>query len=70
MLERYPAEGWKTNVLGTLNLLRLSADVDVEHFVNISTDKAADATSVLGSTKRTPSSSRRGTPSQTGRHAT
>lgn len=53
MLERYPAEGWKTNVLGTLNLLRLSADHDVEHFVNISTDKAADATSVLGSTKRT-----------------
>lgn len=53
MLERYPAEGWKTNVLGTLNLLRLSVDHDVEHFVNISTDKAADATSVLGSTKRT-----------------
>ena len=53
MLERYPAEGWKTNVLGTLNLLRLSADHGVEHFVNISTDKAADATSVLGSTKRT-----------------
>ena len=24
MLERFPAEGWKTNVLGTLNLLRLS----------------------------------------------
>lgn len=53
MLERYPSEGWKTNVLGTLNLLRLSAELGVEHFVNISTDKAADATSVLGSTKRT-----------------
>ena len=53
MLERYPAEGWKTNVLGTLNLLRLSASHGVEHFVNISTDKAADATSVLGATKRT-----------------
>lgn len=53
MLERYPAEGWKTNVLGTLNLLRLSASHAVEHFVNISTDKAADATSVLGATKRT-----------------
>ena len=25
MLERFPDEGWKTNVLGTLNLLRLSA---------------------------------------------
>ncbi|SEB86187.1 NDP-sugar epimerase, includes UDP-GlcNAc-inverting 4,6-dehydratase FlaA1 and capsular polysaccharide biosynthesis protein EpsC [Nocardioides exalbidus] len=52
MLERFPAEGWKTNVLGTLNLLQLAADFDVERFVNISTDKAADATSVLGSTKR------------------
>lgn len=52
MLERFPAEGWKTNVLGTLNLLQLSAELGVERFVNISTDKAADATSVLGSTKR------------------
>lgn len=52
MLERYPAEGWKTNVLGTLNMLQMSASSDVEHFVNISTDKAADATSVLGATKR------------------
>ena len=52
MLERYPAEGWKTNVLGTENLLRLSAANDVQHFVNISTDKAADASSVLGATKR------------------
>lgn len=52
MLERFPAEGWKTNVLGTLNLLELAAETGVERFVNISTDKAADATSVLGSTKR------------------
>lgn len=52
MLERYPTEGWKTNVLGTLNMLRMSATHGVERFVNISTDKAADATSVLGATKR------------------
>ncbi|WP_439937496.1 polysaccharide biosynthesis protein [Nocardia sp. N13] len=52
MLERFPAEGWKTNVLGTYNLLQLSAEFGVERFVNISTDKAADASSVLGSTKR------------------
>ncbi len=52
MLERFPAEGWKTNVLGTLNLLNLSAEFGVERFVNVSTDKAADATSVLGATKR------------------
>jgi FlaA1/EpsC-like NDP-sugar epimerase len=52
MLERYPDEGWKTNVLGTLNLLRVSERQEVAHFVNISTDKAADSTSVLGTTKR------------------
>lgn len=52
MLERFPDEGWKTNVLGTLNLLRLAEKHQVAHFVNISTDKAADATSVLGTTKR------------------
>ena len=52
MLERFPDEGWKTNVLGTLNLLRLADRHRVDHFVNISTDKAADSTSVLGTTKR------------------
>jgi FlaA1/EpsC-like NDP-sugar epimerase len=52
LLERYPAEGWKTNVLGTLNVLRCAQQVGVQHLVNISTDKAADPTSVLGQTKR------------------
>lgn len=52
LLEMYPAEGWKTNVLGTNNVLRSAAKVGVNHFVNISTDKAADPESVLGYTKR------------------
>lgn len=52
MLERFPLEGWKTNVLGTLNVLRCAAEVGVERFVNISTDKAADASSALGRSKR------------------
>ena len=52
MLERFPEEGWKTNVLGTLNVLKCAHAVGVETLVNISTDKAADATSVLGRTKR------------------
>lgn len=52
MLEQYPEEGWKTNVLGTQILLELSAEFGVEKFVNISTDKAANPTSVLGRTKR------------------
>jgi len=52
MLEQYPDEGWKTNVLGTLNVLRAASSVGVDHFVNVSTDKAADPVNVLGRTKR------------------
>ena len=52
MLEQYPVEAMKTNVLGTANVLAAAAEVAVEHFVNISTDKAADPTSVLGYSKR------------------
>ncbi|WP_199849697.1 nucleoside-diphosphate sugar epimerase/dehydratase [Blastococcus sp. Marseille-P5729] len=52
MLEQYPAEGVKTNILGTLNVLNAANRVGVERFVNISTDKAANPESVLGYTKR------------------
>lgn len=52
LLERYPMEAWQTNVLGTLNVLTASARAGVGTFVNISTDKAASPTSVLGTSKR------------------
>jgi dTDP-glucose 4,6-dehydratase len=52
LLEMHPEEGWKSNVWGTQNLLEMSGKFGVEKFVNISTDKAADPTSVLGQTKR------------------
>ncbi|WP_301111241.1 nucleoside-diphosphate sugar epimerase/dehydratase [Microbacterium sp.] len=52
MLEQYPDEAWKTNVLGTLNVIRAARAVGVDTFVNISTDKAANPTSVLGHSKR------------------
>ncbi|TFD42978.1 polysaccharide biosynthesis protein [Cryobacterium sp. TMT1-2-1] len=52
MLEQYPDEAWKTNVLGTLNVLDAARAVGVTTFVNISTDKAANPTSVLGHSKR------------------
>ena len=52
MLERYPCEGVKSNVRGTENVIRAAIDNGVERFVLISTDKAADPTSVLGATKQ------------------
>lgn len=51
-LERYPAQAVRTNVLGTRNVLRAAYQSEVGRFVNVSTDKAADPTSVLGATKR------------------
>lgn len=52
MLQRFPEEGLKTNVIGTDNVLRVACANGVAIFVNISTDKAADPSSVLGETKR------------------
>ncbi len=52
LLERFPLEAYKTNVLGTLNVLMAAKSAGVGTFVNISTDKAADPTSVLGYSKR------------------
>jgi FlaA1/EpsC-like NDP-sugar epimerase len=52
LLERWPAEALKTNVLGTLAVLEAAAEYGVQSFVNISTDKAASPISVLGYSKR------------------
>lgn len=52
MLERHPCEGVKSNVLGTLNVVRAAVAAGVKRFILISTDKAADPTSVLGATKQ------------------
>ena len=52
LLESSPAEALKSNVWGTLTVLKAAADYGVQSFVNISTDKAADPVSVLGYSKR------------------
>jgi FlaA1/EpsC-like NDP-sugar epimerase len=52
LLERHPCEGVKANVLGTKHLVDAALAARVERFILISTDKAADPTSVLGATKR------------------
>ncbi|GAA1966004.1 nucleoside-diphosphate sugar epimerase/dehydratase [Terrabacter lapilli] len=52
LLESHPLEAWKSNVIGTLNVLTAAEAVGVSTFVNISTDKAANPTCVLGYSKR------------------
>lgn len=51
LLELHPREAVKTNIFGTLNILDAAVATRVTTFVNVSTDKAADPTSVLGYTK-------------------
>ena len=52
LLEMWPLEAIKTNIYGTYNVLEQATRVGTTTFVNISTDKAANPTSVLGYTKR------------------
>jgi FlaA1/EpsC-like NDP-sugar epimerase len=52
LLEMNPEEAWKTNVVGTLNVLRAARASGVGTYINISTDKAANPTCVLGYSKR------------------
>jgi FlaA1/EpsC-like NDP-sugar epimerase len=51
ILEVQPREAYLTNFLGTLNLLEASKRFKVRNFLNISTDKAANAISILGKSK-------------------
>lgn len=52
LLERHPCEAVKSNVAGTENVLWAALKHRADRFILISTDKAADPSSVLGATKR------------------
>lgn len=52
ILEEFPAEAVRVNVLGTLTLAETAARHNCRRFVHISTDKAADPCSVMGASKR------------------
>ena len=52
ILQQYPAEAVKTNIIGTTQVLEAADRAGVSRFVNISTDKAANPCSVLGYSKR------------------
>lgn len=51
-LESDPFAALQNNVLGTIRLLQVVDSSDVECFVNVSTDKAVNPTSMLGVSKR------------------
>jgi FlaA1/EpsC-like NDP-sugar epimerase len=52
ILEEFPEEAVKTNVLGTRSVLEATARYDVERFIFVSTDKAVDPSSIMGASKR------------------
>ncbi|MCX6556614.1 MAG: nucleoside-diphosphate sugar epimerase/dehydratase [Candidatus Aminicenantes bacterium] len=52
LMEEFPEEAIRTNVLGTYELTLLAEQYKVEKFVNISTDKAVKPRSIMGTSKR------------------
>jgi len=52
MMEGNPAEAVANNVFGTLNVMELCEEFQTQKFILLSTDKAVNPTSMMGSSKR------------------
>jgi FlaA1/EpsC-like NDP-sugar epimerase len=52
LMETNPTEAIKNNIFGTMNVVDVSEEMDVEKFIMISTDKTVYPTSVMGTTKK------------------
>ncbi|PWJ90549.1 polysaccharide biosynthesis protein [Oceanotoga sp. DSM 15011] len=52
LMEKNPSEAFMVNTLGTYNIARFSGEFNIERFIFISTDKAINPTSIMGTSKR------------------
>lgn len=52
LMEQYPREGWKTNVIGLMNVALNAVYFGVKQFVFISSDKAVNPANQMGKTKK------------------
>ncbi len=52
LMEFFPEEAIKTNILGTYNIAKICLEQKIEKFINISTDKAVNPVNIMGKTKR------------------
>lgn len=52
LMEKNPTEAFRVNVYGTYILAKNAIDYDVKRFIYISTDKAINPTSIMGTSKR------------------
>lgn len=52
LMEEYPKQALRNNILGTYNAASLANKYECERFVMISTDKAVNPTNIMGATKQ------------------